>query len=224
MAAGAPWARRLDKPPGSLAEGGKGLFAVLETGGKQHKVQPGSVLRVEKLEVSQGEQVTFDRILAVGDGEQTVIGTPLVEGASVLARVLQQGKAHKIIVFKYKAKKNYRRKKGHRQLFTEIRVREIVCPGFTGGQADAGAGAGKPALKTQQPPEQEIEQPDSGGETAAESSPKDKATKDKTAAENGETGRKKSENDSEATARQSQNDSQTAKTGKASETSETIAE
>jgi large subunit ribosomal protein L21 len=125
----------------ALAEGGTGLFAVLETGGKQHKVQPGSVLRVEKLEVAEGEQVAFDRILAVGDDARIVIGTPVIEGAEVTARVLHQGKAKKIIVFKYKAKKNYRRKNGHRQLFTEIMVKEIVCPGFSIGQADTDAGA-----------------------------------------------------------------------------------
>jgi len=116
------------------------LFAVLETGGKQHKVEPGQVLRVEKLEVAPGEQVTLDRIMAVGDEEQTLIGAPLIEGAKVLAKVLQQGKAKKIIVFKYKAKKNYRRKNGHRQLFTEIRVQEIVCPGFSSGQVVANTG------------------------------------------------------------------------------------
>jgi large subunit ribosomal protein L21 len=102
----------------------------METGGKQHKVQQGGVLRVEKLEAAKGDRVTLDRILAVGDDAQMVIGTPYIEGAQVVAQVLQQGKAKKIIVFKYKAKKNYRRKNGHRQLFTEIMVKEIVCPGF----------------------------------------------------------------------------------------------
>jgi large subunit ribosomal protein L21 len=126
----------------ALAEGGKGLFAVLETGGKQHKVQPGGVLRVEKLEAAKGDQVTLDRILAVGDDAQTVIGTPCIEGAQVVAQVLQQGKAKKIIVFKYKAKKNYRRKNGHRQLFTEIMVKGITCPGFVSGQVDSSADAG----------------------------------------------------------------------------------
>jgi large subunit ribosomal protein L21 len=125
------------------------LFAVLETGGKQHKVKPGIVLRVEKLEAAKGDQVTLDRILTVSDDVQTVIGAPYIGGAQVVAQVLQQGKAKKIIVFKYKAKKNYRRKNGHRQLFTEIMVKEITCPGFSVGQADsAGAGAvpaGEPA-------------------------------------------------------------------------------
>lgn len=114
------------------------MFAILETGGKQHKVQPGIVLRVEKLEAAAGEQVTLDRILAVGDDASTVIGTPYIEGARIVAQVLQQGKAKKIIVFKYKAKKNYRRKNGHRQLFTEIKIKEINCPGFMSGQAEAG--------------------------------------------------------------------------------------
>jgi large subunit ribosomal protein L21 len=95
---------------------------------------------VEKLEAAAGEQVTLDRILAVGDDAQTIIGTPYIEGAQVVAQILQQGKAKKIIVFKYKAKKNYRRKNGHRQLFTEIRVKEITCPGFVSVQAGADAG------------------------------------------------------------------------------------
>jgi large subunit ribosomal protein L21 len=128
--------------PPALAEGGKGLFAVLETGGKQHKVQPGGVLRVEKLEAAKGDQITLDRILAVGDDSQMVIGTPYIEGAQIIAQVLQQGKAKKIIVFKYKAKKNYRRKNGHRQFFTEIMVKEIACPGFSVGQVNSSAGAG----------------------------------------------------------------------------------
>ena len=116
------------------------MFAVLETGGKQHKIEPGKVLRVEKLDVAQGEQVTLDHVLAIGDETNTIVGTPLIEGAKVVGLVLQQGKAHKIIVFKYKAKKNYRRKNGHRQLFTEILVKEIVCPGFSSGQAVADTG------------------------------------------------------------------------------------
>jgi large subunit ribosomal protein L21 len=122
------------------------LFAVLETGGKQHKVQPGGVLRVEKLEAAVGDQVTLDRILAVGDDARTIIGTPYIEGAQVVAQILQQGKAKKIIVFKYNAKKNYRRKNGHRQLFTEIRVKGINCPGFVSGETDAEkpAPAGEP--------------------------------------------------------------------------------
>jgi large subunit ribosomal protein L21 len=140
MRAGRVFKRTKSHP--ALAEGGKGLFAVLETGGKQHKVQPGSVLRVEKLEAAKGDQVTLDRILAVGDDARTVICTPYIGGAQVAAQVLQQGKAKKIIVFKYKAKKNYRRKNGHRQFFTEIMVKAITCPGISAGQADNSAGAG----------------------------------------------------------------------------------
>ncbi len=121
------------------------MFAVLETGGKQHKVHPGCVLRVEKLEAAEGDQFIFDRILAVGDDDRTVIGTPVIEGANVTARVLQQGKAKKIIVFKYKAKKNYRRKNGHRQFFTEIMIKEIACPSFSSGHGDADADTGAQA-------------------------------------------------------------------------------
>lgn len=106
------------------------MFAIIETGGKQYKVSPGTVLRVEKLDASEGERVLLEKVLAVEKGGELLVGTPYVEGAKVSATVRSQGKARKIIVFKYKPKKNYRRKKGHRQLYTELVVEEISCPGL----------------------------------------------------------------------------------------------
>lgn len=101
------------------------MYAVIETGGKQYKVSEGDVIFVEKLGTEEGEAVTFDKVLIIGDGEKVTVGTPVVEGAAVEAKVLKNGKAKKIYVFKMKRKKNYRRKKGHRQPFTKIEITKI---------------------------------------------------------------------------------------------------
>ncbi len=99
---------------------------MIETGGKQYRVSEGDILRVEKLSTQPGEGVEFDRVLVLSDGcGQVRVGTPHVPGARVVARVVANGKARKILVFKYKAKKNYRRRYGHRQPYTEVRVEKI---------------------------------------------------------------------------------------------------
>ncbi len=100
------------------------MYAVIATGGKQYKVSEGDVIRVEKLPVEAGETVTFDQVLAVNDGELKV-GCPTVEGASVSATVEKQGKAKKVIVYKYKRKTGYHKKSGHRQLFTQVKIDKI---------------------------------------------------------------------------------------------------
>jgi len=101
------------------------VYAIIETGGKQYRVQEGDVLFLEKLSSEEGQTVVFDRVLAVSEGEELKVGTPVVEGASVTARVLGHGKGKKIIVFKYKPKKNYRRKQGHRQPYTKVQIEKI---------------------------------------------------------------------------------------------------
>ena len=102
-------------------------YAVFQTGGKQFRAEPGARLRIPSLEIEPGETVTFDEVLVAGDGEDTVhVGTPRVDGASVKAEVLRHGRADKIIVFKRKRRKGYRRKQGHRQNFTEIRIDEVA--------------------------------------------------------------------------------------------------
>jgi large subunit ribosomal protein L21 len=100
------------------------MYAIVETGGKQVKVSEGSVIYVEKLNVEAGQTYVFDKVLMVG-GENVKVGNPYVEGATVEATVEKQGKHRKIIVFKMKAKKNYRRKKGHRQPYTKLTVTKI---------------------------------------------------------------------------------------------------
>ena len=100
------------------------MYAIIATGGKQYKVSEGDVIRIEKLEAEAGEIVTFDQVLAVSDGELKV-GCPTVEGASVSATVEKQGKAKKVIVYKYKRKTGYHKKNGHRQLFTQVKIDKI---------------------------------------------------------------------------------------------------
>ena len=101
------------------------MYAIFETGGKQYKVEEGSVVFVEKLQADEGETVTFDKVLAVSDGEKMTVGAPTVEGAAVTAKVAKQGKAKKIYVFKMKRKKNERSKKGHRQPYTKLTIEKI---------------------------------------------------------------------------------------------------
>lgn len=101
------------------------MYAVIETGGKQYKVQQGDVLYIEKVEAAEGDVVKFDRVLLLSKEDGLVVGSPLVAGASVSAKVEKHGKEKKIIVFKYKPKKNYRKKQGHRQPYTKIVIESI---------------------------------------------------------------------------------------------------
>jgi large subunit ribosomal protein L21 len=98
------------------------MYAVVNTGGKQYKVQKGETLRIEKIPGEVGSQVTFDKVLMVADGENVRLGQPLLEKAAVMASIVEQDKAKKILVFKYKRRKRYRRKQGHRQPYTAIRI------------------------------------------------------------------------------------------------------
>lgn len=100
------------------------MYAIIETGGKQYKVQEGDELKVEKLGVAPGESVTFDKVLAVSN-ESLVVGDPFVASASVSASVVEEGRSKKVIVYKYKAKKGYHKKQGHRQYYTKIKIDKI---------------------------------------------------------------------------------------------------
>ncbi len=101
------------------------MFAVIVTGGKQYKVAEGDTLFVEKLNAEEGSAVTFDQVLMVGEGDSVTVGAPVVDGAKVEAKVVKNGKAKKIYVFKMKRKKNERTKKGHRQPYTKIEITKI---------------------------------------------------------------------------------------------------
>ena len=102
------------------------MYAVIETGGKQYRAQVGDKFRVERLNGETSTEIIFDKIIAVGgEGTETRFGNPYVPGARVTAEIIKQARADKVIVFKYKSKKNYRNKRGHRQYFTEVVIRNI---------------------------------------------------------------------------------------------------
>jgi len=101
------------------------MYAVIKTGGKQYCVTPGEQLQVEKIPGEVGDAVTFDQVLLTSEGDAVQVGRPFIENAKVVARIARHGKGRKIVVFKYKRRKNYRRKRGHRQPFTLIRIENI---------------------------------------------------------------------------------------------------
>ena len=117
------------------------MYAVIKTGGKQYKVEAGATLKVEKLLGDVGSKVVIDKVLMINDGDNTTIGAPLVAGATVSATVLSHGRADKVMIFKFRRRKHYRKTQGHRQSFTEIQIGEILAA----GQAASKTAAAKPA-------------------------------------------------------------------------------
>ena len=101
------------------------MYAVIETGGKQYRVQEGDVITVEKLNVEAGQAVTFDKVLVLGEGKDVKVGTPYLD-AAVTGTVVENGKGQKVIIFKYKAKKDYRKKQGHRQPYTMVKIDSLT--------------------------------------------------------------------------------------------------
>ncbi len=101
------------------------MYAIIATGGKQYKVSEGDIITIEKLGVEAGETVTFDQVLAVNNDSKLVVGDPTVNGASVTASVVKEGRGKKVIVYKYKRKTGYHKKNGHRQAFTQVKIEKI---------------------------------------------------------------------------------------------------
>jgi large subunit ribosomal protein L21 len=101
------------------------MYAIIRTGGKQFRAEPGKTLRIPSVDIEPGQSLTFDDVLLGGDGDTVKVGLPTVAGAAVTAQVVRHGKGEKIIVFKFKRRKNYRRKQGHRQKFTEVRINDV---------------------------------------------------------------------------------------------------
>ena len=117
------------------------MYAIIETGGKQLKVEAGDAIFVEKLEVEAGEKVTFDKVVLVSEDKKVEVGAPYVKGVKVEGKVVANGKGKKILVYKYKAKKNYRRTQGHRQPYTKVEITKIK----TAAEKEAKAVDGKTA-------------------------------------------------------------------------------
>ena len=132
------------------------MFAVIRTGGKQYKVSKDDVITVERLAGDAGAKLEFTDVLAIGEGPDTTFGTPIVAGARVMAAVLEQTKGDKIIVFKKSRRKNYRRKRGHRQQLTVLRITDISADGKTAAKAPAKE---KAPAKTETKPEAKVKAP-----------------------------------------------------------------
>jgi large subunit ribosomal protein L21 len=103
------------------------MYAIIESGGKQYRAEPGRMLKLERLEGEKGAQVELTKVLLVADGEKVRVGTPTVQGAKVVSEIVRQGRGPKIVVFKFKRRKKYRRRTGHRQEETMVRVKEIIA-------------------------------------------------------------------------------------------------
>ena len=135
----------------------KFMYAVVSSGGKQYRVEPGSTLIVERLAADPGASITFDRVLLVGDGDQVRVGTPVVAGASVRATVLGEERGPKLVVFKFKQKVKYRRRTGHRQRLMKVRIDAIdadgAAPKQRAARQSAKADAGAPATAAEAAPE-----------------------------------------------------------------------
>jgi len=101
------------------------MLAVIKTGGKQYLVSPGQKIKIEKLEAKEGKEITFNDVLLLEKGKKLEIGNPFIKGVKVTGKILKQGESEKVIIFKYKAKKRYKVKKGHRQPFTEVEILKI---------------------------------------------------------------------------------------------------
>ena len=101
------------------------MLAVIKTGGKQYLVKPGDKIKIEKIDKKEGNEITFKEVLLVEKNRKLEIGTPLVKGTKVIGKILSQGKSKKVIIFKYKAKTRYKKKAGHRQLYTEVEILKI---------------------------------------------------------------------------------------------------
>jgi large subunit ribosomal protein L21 len=110
-------------------QGGNKIYAIVETGGKQYKVAPKLTIEVERLSIAEGDKVELEKVLFIGDCENPLVGNPTIEGAKVTATSLGEVKGDKVMVFKYKPKVRYRRKKGHRQIYTKLSIDEIIRSG-----------------------------------------------------------------------------------------------
>ncbi len=121
------------------------MYAVIETGGKQYRVQNGDRIAVEKLNIEDGQQVVFDKVLVAGEGADAKVGTPYLDGVTVEGKVIESGRGKKVVIFKYKAKKDYRKKQGHRQPYTLVEITAVAGKQAETKPAEATPAEEKPA-------------------------------------------------------------------------------
>ena len=157
------------------------MYAVIRTGGKQYKVAENDVLAVEKIEGEAGSELTFSEVLALHNGSQAKIGAPLVDGAQVIADVLEQRKGDTVIIFKKKRRQNYRRKNGHRQLETVVRITAILDAGRARPERKAAAEKPKAAPKAKKAPAKKAAPKRAAPKSAAKKKPAKKAAAKKSA-------------------------------------------
>lgn len=155
------------------------MYAIIRSGGKQYRVQAGDTVRVEKLEKDLGSEFLLEEVLLVGGGDKTFVGEPLVSGAKVTAVVTQQAKGQKVIVFKKKRRQGYRRTQGHRQLFTELFIKEIGSPEGETANTDKKAQVVDPAKKAER--QAKLAEEKKAAKKAGKKVTKKKAAKKKTA-------------------------------------------
>ena len=151
------------------------MYAVIESGGKQHRVEKGEILQLEKLDAATGDKVKFDKVLLVGEGESVKIGKPYVQGGQVTAEVLREGRGDKIKIIKFNRRKHYKRQQGHRQWYTEVKITGIKAGGGEqkDGVAKAEAGAkAKPKVKAES---KDKPKPKPKGKADSKDKPKPKA-------------------------------------------------
>ena len=162
------------------------MYAVVNSGGKQYKVQQGEVLKVEKISGDVGSSVTFDRVLMFSDGDNVSVGQPVLDSVSVDGHIVEQGKAKKIIVFKYKRRKRFRRKNGHRQEFTAVLIDSIKAKGTKAAKAAEPKAEAKAEVKESETkkaaPEKAAPKKAAAKETAAKKAAPEKETAEKTVA------------------------------------------
>ncbi|WP_309082658.1 50S ribosomal protein L21 [Chelativorans sp.] len=167
------------------------MFAVLKTGGKQYRVAANDVLQIERLAGEIGEIVQIGNVLAVGEGENVTIGAPFVEGASVAAEVVEQGRGPKVIAFKKRRRQNSRRKRGHRQLLTTVRIAEILLDGAKPSKKATAKPAAKAEDKSEAKAEQKPAKPRKEAEPKAQTGETEAAPKKETASAKKESAPKK---------------------------------
>ncbi len=149
------------------------MYAVVSTGGKQYKVRKGEILRVEKLSGDVGQSVFFDKVLMFSDGKEVKIGQPVLDDIDVQGHIVEQGKSKKIIVFKYKRRKRYRRKRGHRQLYTAVRIDKIGIKGADDEESSHELETKPAAVEEEISETTKVHAGPTDGETSAEPAPSD---------------------------------------------------